>query len=111
MRLSVFVVALLLGAPGCGGDEAPSVSRIERKLEQALALALDRGLSIGCVDRGNGRYGCSVKSGSVGVPASEDDPFIYAELVDVTCDGRVCTWSFVPGEASARRSDGSFSLD
>ncbi len=111
MRLLVVVVALLLGASGCDGDEAPTASRIESELRQALAVVLDRGYTVGCVDRGGGKYGCSVKSGPVGVPASEDDPFIYAELVDVTCDRRVCTWSLVPGDAPGRRSEGSFSLE
>ena len=113
MRLrAVFVTVLVSSAvaSGCGSDRSVPVGEIETGLRSTLDADLDRALTIGCVAVEPGAYACSVHSGPVGVPGSEDDAYRFAGLVDVICDRGRCGWQLSSEDDARRTRTGTFSV-
>lgn len=104
------LVVFLAAASGCGADGTISPARIETELRRSLAADPDYDFTVGCVERRGGGYGCSVQSGPVGVPGSEDDAYSFVGLADVTCEGSACRWKLTPG-AGGGPTTGSFRVD
>jgi hypothetical protein len=104
------LVVLLAGASGCGGDGTIPPARIETELRRSLAFIPDYDFAVGCIERRSGGYGCSVRSGPVGVPGSEDDAYSFVGLADVTCDRSACQWKLTPGTGRGPTT-GSFRVD
>lgn len=113
-RYALFPVALLVvllaGASGCGAEGTIPPARIETELQRSLAANPDYDFTVGCIERRSGGYGCSVQSGPVGVPGSEDDAYSFVGLADVTCDRSACHWELTPG-AGGGLTTGSFRVD
>jgi hypothetical protein len=106
----VLPVVFLAGASGCGGDGTMPTARIETELRRTLAANPDYDFTVGCIERRSGGYGCSVRSGPVGVPGSEDDAYSFVGLADVTCDRSACHWKLTPGTGGGPTT-GSFRVD
>jgi hypothetical protein len=106
----VLLVVVLAAGSGCGADRPTSAARIETELRRSLAANPDYDFTVACIERESGGYGCSVQSGPVGVPASEDDAYSFVGLADVTCDGPACQWRLTSGTRSGPAT-GSFRVD